>query len=103
MQVKTFNYDLNVVGNWHVEIKDYLESFVKKDYFESFVKKVPFKVKAQALNYILLEGKLYRKTFDGLLLRCLIFSVAQKRLLRAESLRVAWMVSKKGHFGGDMR
>ena len=30
-------------------------------------------VKAQSHNFILMEGKLYIKGFDGLLLRCLSF------------------------------
>ena len=34
---------------------------------------VPHRVKAQSQNFILLEGELYRKGLDGLLLRCLSF------------------------------
>ena len=30
-------------------------------------------MKAQAQNFVLLEGELYKKGFDGLLLRCLSF------------------------------
>ena len=61
LQFESFNNDLNVAGDWHTDIKSYLENPVKK---------VPFKVKAQSLNYVLIENELFRKTFDGLLLRC---------------------------------
>ena len=61
LQFESFNNDLNVVGDWRSDIKIYLENPAKK---------VPFKVKAQSLNYVLIENELFRKTFDGLLLRC---------------------------------
>ena len=65
LQFESFNNDLNVAGHWCTDIKSYLENPAKK---------VPCKVKAQSLNYVLIENELFRKTFDGLLLRCPSFS-----------------------------
>ena len=65
IQVETLNIDMNLAWDWHTNIKTYLEIPAKK---------VPFKVRAQALNYVLLEGYLFRRTLDGLLFRCVDFS-----------------------------
>ena len=54
----------NVVGNWRNNIIEYLEDPNRY---------VPHKVKVQSQNFILLEGELYRKGPDGLLLRCILF------------------------------
>ena len=59
-----FNTDLNIAGDWRTKFKEYLENPNKR---------VPHKTKAQAHNFILLEEELYRKGFDGLLLKCLSF------------------------------
>ena len=42
-------------------------------YLENPNKRVPHITKAQAQNCVLLEGELYIKGFDGLLLECLSF------------------------------
>ena len=54
-----FNNDMNIVGDWRTMFKEYLENPNKK---------VPHRMKAQAQNFVLLEGELYKKRFDGLLL-----------------------------------
>ena len=59
-----FNNGMNIAGDWRTEFKEYLKNPNKK---------VPHIMKAQAQNFVLLEGKLYRKGFDGLLLKCLSF------------------------------
>ena len=59
-----FNNGMNIAGDWRTEFKEYLKNPNKK---------VPHIMKAQAHNFVLLEGKLYRKGFDGLLLKCLSF------------------------------
>ena len=56
--------DANVVGDWRIKIIKYLEDPNRQ---------VPYRVKTQSQNFILLEGELYIKGFDGLLLRCLSF------------------------------
>ena len=41
---------------------------------ENTNKRVPHKMKAQNQNFVLQQGELYRKGFDGLLLKFLSFS-----------------------------
>ena len=45
-----FNNDMNIAGDWRTEFKEYLKNPNKK---------VPHIMKAQAQNFVLLEGKLY--------------------------------------------
>ena len=71
IQVQTLNINMNLAWDWCKDIKNYLENPTKK---------VPFKVRAQALNYVLLEGYLFRRTLDGLLLRCVAFPEAMEVL-----------------------
>ena len=59
-----FNNDINITGDWRTKFREYLENPNKK---------VPYITKAQAQNFVLWEGELYRKGFDGLLLKCLSF------------------------------
>ena len=51
-------------GDWRIEFIEYLENPNKR---------VPYRTKDQTQNFVLLEGELYRKGFDGLLLKCLSF------------------------------
>ena len=69
--METFSADLNVAGDWQMDIKYYIKNPARR---------VPFKIRAQALNYALLERELFRKTFDGLLLRCIAFPEAMEVL-----------------------
>ena len=48
--------------DWRKEIVEYLKDPSKK---------VDIKVRFQAIKYMLLEGKLYYRTIDGALLRCI--------------------------------
>ena len=59
-----FNNDMNIAGDWRTEFREYLENLNKS---------VPHRTKTQAKNFVLLEEELYRKGFDGLLLKCLSF------------------------------
>ena len=54
----------NVVRDWRIKIREYLEDPNRQ---------VPFRVKAQSQNFVLMEGELYRKELDRLLLICLSF------------------------------
>ena len=47
-----FNNDMNIAGDWRTKFKEYLENPNKR---------VPQKTKAQAQNFVLLEGELYIK------------------------------------------
>ena len=64
IELDIFNNDMNVVGNWRTEFREYLENPNKK---------VSHRTKAQAHNIVILEGELYRKGYDRLLLKCLSF------------------------------
>ena len=64
-----FSMDVDLVGDCRVEIEKYLSSQGKK---------VPYSLKVKALNYVLLEGDLYGKGHDGLLLRCVGFPDAME-------------------------
>ena len=64
IRLEVINTYANVVGDWRIKIKEYLEDPNRQ---------VPHRVKAQSQNFILIEGELYRKGLDGLLLRCLSF------------------------------
>ena len=64
IDLNIFNNDMNIAGDWRKKIIEYLENPNKK---------VPHRTKAQAHNFVLLEGELYRKGFDGLLLKFLSF------------------------------
>ena len=50
-----------------------LQETGEREYLEDPNKQVPHRVKAQSQNFVLMEGELYRKGLDGLLLRCLSF------------------------------
>ena len=64
IRLEVVSIDANVAGDWRIMIKEYLEDPNRQ---------VPHRVKAQSQNFILLEGELYRKGPNGLLLRCLFF------------------------------
>lgn len=66
-QVKPFNLDINFACDWMVNKEKVLE--FPGEYFT-------YGLKIQALNYILVEGDLYRKRLDGFLLRCVGFPKA---------------------------
>ncbi|XP_073138570.1 uncharacterized protein [Henckelia pumila] len=59
LQVETFNLDVNLAGDWRYELKEALKCPEKS---------TPYGLRMKVLNYILVEGDLYRKGMDGLLL-----------------------------------
>ena len=64
IDLNIFNNDMNIAGDWRNEFREYLENPNKR---------VPHMTKAQAQKFVILERELYRKGFDGLLLKCLSF------------------------------
>ena len=64
IKLEVVNIDANVAGDWRIKIIEYLEDFNRQ---------VPHRVKAQSHNFVLMEGELYIRELDGLLLRCLSF------------------------------
>ena len=59
IRLEVVNKDANVVGDWRIKIKEYLEDPNRK---------VPHRVKAQSQNFVLMEKELYKKGLDRLLL-----------------------------------
>ena len=64
IRLEVVNTDTNVVGDWGIKIREYLEDPNKH---------VSHRVKAQSHNFALMEGELYIKGLDELLLRYLSF------------------------------
>ena len=64
IRLEIVNTDKNVVGGWRIKIIDYLEDPNRQ---------VPYRVKAQSHNFILMEWELQINGLDELLLRCLSF------------------------------
>ena len=64
ISLEVVNTYANVVGDWRIKIIEYLEDLNRQ---------VPHRVKAHSQNFILMEGELYKKGLDELLLRCLFF------------------------------
>ena len=102
IQVETLNIDMNLAWDWCTDIKAYLENPAKK---------VPFKVRAQALNYVLLEGYLFRRTLDGLLLRCVAFPEAMEVLKQVHEgicgahqvgRKMRWLIRRHGYYWPTM-
>ena len=64
IRLEVVSTDANVVGDSRNKIREYLEDPNMK---------FPHRVKSQSQNFVLIEGELYIKGPDGLLLRCLSF------------------------------
>ncbi|XP_073153448.1 uncharacterized protein [Henckelia pumila] len=67
LQVENVNMDVNLARDWREELKKALQ-FPEKS--------VPYGLRMKVLNYILVEGDLYIKGKDGLLLQCIGFPEA---------------------------
>ena len=70
-------------------------------------KRVPHITKARAQNFVLLEGELYIKGFDGLLLKCLsipdsmkVMKQAHERVCGAHQsgVKMRWLIRRHGYF-----
>ncbi|XP_073123460.1 uncharacterized protein [Henckelia pumila] len=62
LQVENFNLDDNLAGDWREGLKEALQ-FPKKS--------TPYGLRMKSLKYMLVEGDLYRKGMNGLMLRCI--------------------------------
>ena len=62
IRLEVVNTNANVARDWKI-----------KEYLEDPNMQVPHRVKAQSQNFVLMEGELYKKGLNGLLLRCLSF------------------------------
>lgn len=98
IQVDTFNLNIDLAGDWRTEIREVLESPEK-----SF----PYGLKMKALNFILVEGELYRKGFDGLLLKCVGFPESLEILKQVHEgvcgahqsgVKMRWLIRRYGYY-----
>ena len=88
--------------DWRKEIVDYLEDPSKK---------VSRRIRFQATKYVLLEGELYYRTIDGVLLRCL--DKEEAKVLMGEihegvcgshqsAYKIKWVIRRNGYFWPTM-
>jgi hypothetical protein len=78
IDVYSFGSDL-AEDDWRKEIADYLENPSRK---------VSRKLRYKAINFVLLDGCLYYKSLDGVLLQCLGQEEAKRRTRRSEVMEV---------------
>jgi ribonuclease HI len=76
--VYSFGSDL-AEDDWRKEIADYLENPSRK---------VSRKLRYKAIKFVLLDGRLYYKSLDGVLLQCLGQEEAKRRTRRSEVMEV---------------
>ena len=90
--------DVDLAGDWRTEIEKYSRSLGKK---------VPYSLKVKALNYVLLEGDIYRKGHDGLLLRCVGFPNAMEIMkqvhegvcgVQQSGVKMRWLIRRHGYY-----
>ena len=88
--------------DWRKEIVDYLKDPSKK---------VDRKIRFQALKYVLLEGDLYYRTIDGVLLKCI--DKEEAKVLMGEihevvcgslqsAYKMKWVIRRNGYFWPTM-
>ena len=77
------------------------------EYLEDPNRQVPYRVKAQSQNFVLLEGELYRKGPNGLLLRFLSFLDNMKVMKQIHEgvyrahqagIKMQWLIRRHGYF-----
>ncbi|XP_055960075.1 uncharacterized protein LOC130014946 [Mercurialis annua] len=96
VELDIFNIDDNLVQDWRRDIKKYLENPSKK---------MMYKVRARAVNYVLIEDVLYRRGFDNLLLRCLGATEALEKQTHEgvcgahqSGVKMRWLIRRHGYF-----
>ena len=77
------------------------------EYLENPYRQVPHTVKAQSQNFILMEGELYIKGLDGLLLQCLSFLDNMEEMKQIHEgfcgahqvgIKMRWLIKRHGYF-----
>ena len=88
----------NVVGDWRIKIREYLEDPNKQ---------VPHRLKAQLHKFLLMERELYKNGFDGLLLKCLSFPDNMEVMKQVHEgvcvayqvrIKMRWLIRRHGYF-----
>jgi hypothetical protein len=81
------------------------------DYLKDPSKKVDIKIRFQAIKYVLLEGELYYRTIDGVVLRCI--DKEEAKVLMGEihegvcgshqsAYKMKWVIRRNGYFWPTM-
>ena len=98
IKLEVINTNTNVTGDWRIKIKEYLENPNRK---------VPHRVKAQSKNFVLMEGELYRKGLDRLLLIFLSFLDSMEVMKQVHEgvcgahqvgIKIQWLIRRHGYF-----
>ncbi|XP_073289309.1 uncharacterized protein [Primulina huaijiensis] len=98
IQVDALNLDINLAGDWRDYIKQVLESLGRD---------IPHGLKVRALYYVLVEGDLYMKGLDGLLLRCIGFPEALEMMKQVHEgvceahqsgVKMRWLIRRYGYY-----
>ena len=94
---------MNIVGNSRTKFREYLENPNKR---------VLHRMKAQAHNFVLLERELYRKGFDGFLLKCLSFLDNMEVMKQVHEgvygahqsgVKMRWLIRRHDYFWSTIR
>jgi hypothetical protein len=97
MEVYSFGSDL-AEDDWRKEIVDYLENPSRK---------VSRKLRYKAIKFVFLDGRLYYKSLDGVLLQCLGLKEAKKMMSEVRdglcgahqsAYRMKWVITHTGCF-----
>ena len=89
---------MNIAGDWRTEFREYLENPNKR---------VPHITKVYVQNFVLLEGKLYKKGLDGLLLKYLSFPDNMKVMNQVHEgvfgahqfgVKMLWLIRRHDYF-----
>jgi len=88
--------------DWRKEIVDYLENPLSS---------VPKKLKIKALKFVLIDGDLYYRTLEGVLLKCLNLEEAKVVMCKVHegicgthqsAHKMKWLIRRTGYFMPDM-
>ena len=98
IRLEFLNTDTNTTGDWRIKIREYIEDPNRQ---------IPHRVKAQSQNFVLMEGELYRRGLDGLLLRCLSFPNRMEVMKQVHEgvygahqavIKMRWLIRRHDYF-----
>ena len=98
IRLEVVNIDANVVRDWRIKIKEYLEDPNRQ---------VSHRVKTQSQNFVLMERELYINDLDRLLLRCLSFLDIREVMKQVHEgvcgahqveIKIRWLIRRHGYF-----
>ena len=98
IRLEVVGTNANVAGDKRIKIIEYLEDPNRQ---------VPHRVKAQSHNFFILEGELYRKRLDGLLIKCLSFLNSMEVMKQVHEgvcgayqakIKMRWHIRRHGYY-----